>query len=286
MVRVDDPDSPYHGWPLLDEGWDDSDRTLQDENGKRVAPIIGNFNPDFNIGMTTTVTYKNWKLGMNFDWRKGGQFVSQTHRYGESDMHTQRWLDKLHNLNDVGDIPTYLKEHEDEFLSPDGEFFVVIGGPTAEEGGFPVDDGGITLNDGVFMPGVHGYYDDSGNFVSEGENLGGPGTYYFPYYDFYGWSFTKNATFDADFIKLREVSLTYMVPNAWVKKAKLNNASISLYSRNIMLWTAAGIGIDPEMAFQPESGTQTSGIQFKQGIERFNVNPWAIPVGIKLNVSF
>jgi len=28
------------------------------------------------------------------------------------------------------------------------------------------------------------------------------------------------------------------------------------------------------------------GIMFKQGIERFNVSPWTIPVGIKLNVSF
>jgi hypothetical protein len=88
--------------------------------------------------MTTSVSYKNWTLGMNFDWRSGGQFVSQTHRYGESDMHTTRWLDKLHNLSDVGDIPTYLKENQDEFLSPEGEFYVLVGGPTAEDVGFPV----------------------------------------------------------------------------------------------------------------------------------------------------
>ena len=46
-----------------------------------------------------------------------------------------------------------------------------------------------------------------------------------------------------------------------------------------MLWTAAKIGIDPENAYQPTTGTQ-GGIQFKQGIERYNVTPWAIPVGI------
>ena len=63
--------------------------------------------------------------------------------------------------------------------------------------------------------------------------------------------------------------------------------TISLFSRNLILWTQAGIGIDPEMAFQPESETQgRSGIQFKQGIERFNVNPFAIPVGFKVNFSF
>src|SRR5690606_17126368 len=84
MVRVEDVNSPYYGWPILDEdGYENSDSNLQDENGKRVAPIIGNFNPDFNVGMTTSISYKNWSLSMNFDWRAGGQFVSQTHRYGE-----------------------------------------------------------------------------------------------------------------------------------------------------------------------------------------------------------
>jgi TonB-linked SusC/RagA family outer membrane protein len=290
LVRVDDPSSEYHGWPLLDdEGWENDDRTLQDADGNRVAPIIGNFNPDFIIGATTTVTYKNWKLGMNFDWRKGGQFVSQTHRYGESDMHTQRWLDKLNNLSDISDadLPQFLKDNADEYLLEGGQFFPLVGGPTAEAGGYPFSDGGITLNDGVFLPGVSGSYDPQGNFVADFENLGDPSvTQYHNYADHYPWSFTRAATFDADFVKLREVSLTYLIPNEYLKNIGLQTASFSVYSRNIILWTKADIGIDPEQAFQAEGGTQTSGIQFKQGIERFNVNPWAIPVGFKLNITF
>ena len=66
----------------------------------------------------------------------------------------------------------------------------------------------------------------------------------------------------------------------------INDATVSLYSRDIILWTKAGIGIDPEKAFQAEGGVQGSGTQFKQGIERYNVAPWTIPVGIKLNVNF
>ena len=224
---------------------------------------------------------------MNFDWRKGGQFVSQTHRYGESDMHTQRWLDKMHNFSNVGDVPTYLKEHADEYLSPDGEFFVLVGGPTAADGGYSLEEGGITLNDGVFMPGVIGDYDDNGNFIAERENLGGPGTSIIRYQDYYGWSYAKTATFDADYLKLREISLTYNIPSPRLQQIGIQNMAVSLFSRNIILWTKADIGIDPEMAFQPESSTQgRSGIQFKQGIERFNVNPWAIPVGFKLSFSF
>ena len=68
--------------------------------------------------------------------------------------------------------------------------------------------------------------------------------------------------------------------------AKVQSASISVYSRNIILWTAAKINIDPENAYQPSTSVQGSGSQFKQGVERYNVNPWVIPVGVKLNVIF
>jgi len=288
LVRVDDPNSEYHEWPIIDdEGWEDSDRNWQEVDeetgkGKRVAPVIGNFNPDFLLGMQTAVNYKRFTLSASLDWRVGGQFVSQTFRYGESDLHTQRWIDKVHDLRHVSDLPTYLKENADQFLSPDGEFFVLVGGPTEGLGGWEFTEDGITLHDGVFMPGVEGYYDDNGNFVATRENLGDENTPLIRYQDWYGWSYTRNATFDADFIKLREISLTYHVPPI----KGIQNLSVSLYSRNIMLWTKAGIGVDPETAFQPEGGTQGSGIMFKQGIERYNVAPWTIPIGVKFNISF
>ncbi len=282
MVRVKDPTSPYYGWPIIDdEGWEDSDRTLQDENGNRVAPVIGNFNPDFILGMQTSLTYKRFVLNMSIDWRKGGQFVSQTLRYGESDLHTERWFNKVHNFSNIDNIPQYLKDHADQYLLPGGEFFVLIGGPTAERGGFEFTEDGITLHDGVFMPGVQGHYED-GKFVMERENLGDENTPLIRIQDYYGWSYTRTATFDADFVKLREISLGYTLPGI----KGIQNFFVSLYSRNIILWTKAGINIDPERAFQPEGGTQPSGIQFKQGIERYNVAPWTFPIGIKLNITF
>jgi len=277
FVRVEDPNSPYNGWLLLDdEGWENSDSKLSDEDGNRVAPVIGNYNPDFEVGLQTSVKYKNWNLSMNFNWRKGGQFVSQTHRYYESDLQTTRWLDKVYDLSDVGDIPTYIKNNADEFLSVNGEFYPLVGGPTAEYGGFPIDG----LNDGVFLPGVIGSYDGNGNFVADQENIGGPGTQYHTYGDNYAWDFTKASTFDADYLKLREISIGYTFANAVAQRIGMRNLSLSLFSRNIILWTKAGINIDPESAFQ------TSGGKLSQGVERFNIQPWAIPVGIKLNASF
>ncbi len=287
MVRVDDPTSPYHGWPIIDdEGWDDADGWENYmEPGDQTA-VIGNFNPDFMLGMQTGLTYKKWTLNASLDWRVGGNFVSQTFRYGESDLHTQRWIDRTVKLNDMSgaEMAQYLKDNADKYLLPNGEFYVVVGGPTAEYGGLQHTEDGITLNDGVFMPGVEGYYDDNGKFIMVAEHLGDEGTPTIRYQDFYGWSYTRTAMFDADFVKLREISISYQLPS--LKSIGIQNASVSLYSRNIILWTKAGIGIDPETAFQAEGGVQGSGIQFKQGIERYNVNPWTIPVGFKLNINF
>ncbi len=174
MLRVEDKSSEYYGWPIVDdEGWDNSDGTWE-KDGKRVAPVIGNFNPDFTAGMQTVLSYKKWSLSASLDWRVGGQFVSQTLRYGESDLHSQRWIDRTVKINNMSDqeMAQYLKDHADQYLSPDGEFFVVVGGPTAEYGGLEHTEGGITLHDGVFMPGVEPLYDDEGNITGYKEHLG------------------------------------------------------------------------------------------------------------------
>jgi len=39
---------------------------------------IGNPNPDFTLGLTNTVSFKNFSLGVLFDWRKGGDLYSNT----------------------------------------------------------------------------------------------------------------------------------------------------------------------------------------------------------------
>lgn len=71
----------------------------------------------------------------------------------------------------------------------------------------------------------------------------------------------------------------YNLPKTLTDKWKIQNASIAIFSRNIILWTKAGINIDPESAFQSTSGT------LAQGVERYNIQPWSIPMGIKLSLS-
>jgi hypothetical protein len=270
--------SPYFGYPILDENG-----SWQSISASNTRTKIGNFNPDFLMGMQTSITYKSFSLNMSFDWRSGGSFISQTYRYGESDLKTQRFLDLLINPGNMSgdELRDYLVNND---LVTVKDHFNIVGGPTAEYGGFPFEYGGNTYAYGVFNPGVIAEYDADGNVIGYVENLGGAETKIIPYGDNYPWDFNKASLFDASFIKLREVSLSYALPSSFVQRLKLQNASISLYSRNIMLWTKAKIGVDPEMAYQPEADPR-AGTQFKQGIERYNVTPWVMPIGFKLNLT-
>ncbi len=282
IVTVKDKSSKYFGYPILD-----GDGSWQSIGASNSRTKIGNFNPDFILGMQASLSYKNWSLNMTFDWRNGGNFVSQTYRYGESDLKSQRFLDNLINPGTMtGDaLRNYLVANQETMIKINGNTFPIVGGPTKEYGGYPFEYGGKVYPNGVFNPGVIAQYDSKGNITGYEENLGGPNTRIIPYGDNYPWSFTRAATFDASFLKLREVSIGYEVPSNVVKKLGLQAANFSVYSRNIILWTAAKIGIDPETAFQPQAGTQ-AGTQFKQGIERYNVTPWVIPVGFKLGLTF
>jgi TonB-linked SusC/RagA family outer membrane protein len=282
IVTVKDKSSKYFGYPILD-----GDGSWQSIGASNSRTKIGNFNPDFILGMQASLSYKNWSLNMTFDWRNGGNFVSQTYRYGESDLKSQRFLDNLINPGTMtGDaLRNYLVANQETMIKINGNRFPIVGGPTKEYGGYPFEYGGKVYPNGVFNPGVIAQYDSKGNITGYEENLGGPNTRIIPYGDNYPWSFTRAATFDASFLKLREVSIGYEVPSNVVKKLGLQAANFSVYSRNIILWTAAKIGIDPETAFQPQAGTQ-AGTQFKQGIERYNVTPWVIPVGFKLGLTF
>jgi TonB-dependent starch-binding outer membrane protein SusC len=54
----------------------------------------------------------------------------------------------------------------------------------------------------------------------------------------------------ADFIKLREVSLAYTLPQALVRHTRARNVTLQVSGRNLAIWKLKGYpGIDPEVEF-------------------------------------
>jgi len=277
--RVEDESSPYNGYPILGSGLD------AEWEGEEEYSKVGNYNPDFIMGIQSSLSYKNFTLNMTFDWRSGGQYVSQTSHYFNENVITQTWLDELVDPGDLGgrasqELRDWVVANEDRLLL--GDNLRPVGGPTPEYGGFPESFSGYTVYDGTFAPGVMGTYDENGKFVLEQENLGNEGTIFLPYVVSNPWDVGETKLFDADYIKLREISLSYRLPNSLSESIGMEDVNFSVYSRNIMLWTKdSDLGVDPERAYQAEGNGR-----FKQGVERYNAEPWVVPIGFKIGFTF
>lgn len=83
-----------------------------------------------------------------------------------------------------------------------------------------------------------------------------------------------NTIKEADFIRWREVSLTYSIPRSLVQRVNLRSLSISVSGRNLAIWTKYD-GVDPELnAIGRGGGESTLSQNFLDGVEAFG---WAIP---------
>lgn len=264
----------YKGWNLLDaNGRWDVDRTK--ENQKK----IGNSNNDFAVGFNTSVTYKNFTLSASLDWRQGGDFFSESMKRMARSGKIESWNNGIStstftgvlNANSFnGDRTALANEIKTNPIYRDNN--VWIGGRNQELGGFDYNGN----YNGAFFPGVI----DNGDGTYT-ENFGAEGTQFFDAYRVVEssgsfWRTGETFMYDASFVKLRDITLSYKFSNKVANYISAENISLSVYAKNIMLWTKADIGIDPETAYDEGS----------QGFEKWNLTPWTIPMGLKLNVSF
>lgn len=77
-----------------------------------------------------------------------------------------------------------------------------------------------------------------------------------------------NAIESADFLRWREVSLTYSVPSRFVERFGGRNLTLSLAGRNLALWTAYS-GVDPELNAIGRGGGTSLENNFLDGVEAF-----------------
>ncbi|MBP4140669.1 SusC/RagA family TonB-linked outer membrane protein [Flavobacterium sp. P4023] len=183
---------------------------------------IGNYNPDWMLGLTTNLKYKNFNFNALVDIRQGGKIYSMTNSIGmESGI-------------------------------------LAVSLPGRETG--IIGKGVVKNPDGSYSP----------NTTSvSAEN--------WYYSNAYRRDNIEANTFDASYVKLREVSLNYRLSTKWITTFKMQNLSIGLVGNNLALWTKVP-NIDPE--------TQAiSGGTLLPGFEVLQL-PSSRNYGIKLNASF
>jgi len=73
---------------------------------------------------------------------------------------------------------------------------------------------------------------------------------------FYDNSIVESAVFDASYVKLRQLALTYTLPNRLYSNSLVDNLSFSLIGRNLAILYKNVPHIDPESAFSSANGEQ------------------------------
>ena len=265
----------YAGWNLLD-----ANGRLAIEKDVEKLPLVGNFMNDFFMGLNTSVSYKGFTLSASFDWRQGGDFFSESMKRMARSGKIEKWMrstgittstfEGILGANSYGGLSDALANE----IKSDPRYMddVWVGGRNEALGGF-MYDGYYT---GAFFPGVI----DNGDGTYT-ENFGAEDTRMFDAYRTFKssgsfWRTGYAFMFDASFVKMRDITLSYQLPSKIAGAIKAQSATVSVFAKNIMLWTKADVGIDPENAYN----------EGYQGFERWSMAPWTAPLGFRVNVNF
>ena len=186
--------------------------------------VIGNANPDWTGGLMNNLTYKNWSFSFLIDVSKGGDVFSLDMYYG---LATGLYKETSY-LNDLGN---------------------------------PVRDP-ITWIDASDHS--KGYARNSGGFINPGVNVAADGTVTqnktrmaASNYGAFGYVYNPNSAFvyDATYVKLRQISLSYSLPQALLKKCFISGVTFTAVAYNVWI-------IFKNLPYtDPESGLSAGNLQ-------------------------
>jgi hypothetical protein len=103
---------------------------------------------------------------------------------------------------------------------------------------------------------------------------------YQDYYNNFGWGQGGEAyLLDKSFVKLRNITLAYQLPKAWVSQLFLSDVTLSLFCNNVFTWThKSNTFIDPEGS--------TRGNDLEGQFGELYVNPGCRTFGFNVGVKF
>jgi hypothetical protein len=177
--------------------------------------VIGNVNPDWNGGVLNTLTYKNWAFGFLIDVQKGGDIFSLDMYYG---LATGLYAETSF-LNDLGN----------PVRNP-----IVWIDPLDHSKGYASTSGGF-VNEGV-------------NVLSDGSTKENTTRIAANNYGSFGYARLPNREFvyDATYVKLRQISLSYSIPSSVLKKTFITGITLTAVASNVWIIFKNMPHADPE----------------------------------------
>jgi len=207
--------------------------------------ILGNYNPDWMLGIANTFSWQGIELGILFDIRHGGRIYSETRLIAAT----------------AGNIAESLWGRDAENGGSN---------PGMKQSGLQWVKDGVTRNDGVIGDGVKS--DGAGGFV-ENDVIVDASAYHNRRY---ARGNETEGMYNASYVKLRELRLSYNLPQSWLQGLFIRNLKLSLIGRNLAIWTSsphfdpevvafAGANLIPGVEAHPIPSTRTFGFDVKIG---------------------
>jgi len=185
--------------------------------------IIGNIQPDWLLGFRNTLSYKNLSLSFLIDWKKGGDIFSLDLWYG---IATGLYPETVGN-NDLGNPirnPRIITDASDP-LNPV----------------YDATSGGVILvGKQMVINGTDTTYVEN-KIRARADYFGNP----------WGYAAAPNALhiYDASYIKLREVTISYNLPSKWFQGTFINGVTLGLVGNNLWIIHKNLPYADPESTY-------------------------------------
>ena len=221
---------------------------------------LGKFTPDWTGGISNTFSYRSLSLSFLIDASVGGSIFSNTNKTGKYTgvlANTLSGRDAEHGglwyYTDAMGNNVRLSESPSYSVSSDGLYYAQVNGQSTR-----------VYQDGIMVEGVT----ESG---SKNEEVVSAEKYYHRIY-----SIAEANVYDASYVKLREVALSYRLPRLWTQKLHLQEASVTLTGRNLWTIYKSVPNLDPESALTTGNA---------QGVEAYSL-PTTRSFGVNLSVKF
>jgi len=202
--------------------------------------VMGNMQPDWYGGLNTAARYKNWHLSALLDARFGGEIYSADARYGlhqgvlksslpnrDASQGGITWTSNGQGQNFYG--KTYADGYIPDGIFPDGT--TITSGPADNR--TSVDVSGMSYRQAYEQGLVEPTHWSGFIYRHTSASTGTPIT----------------GVFTQSWIGLREVSLTYVIPESFLSKMFIQRANVSLTGRDLgFLYNSMPDNINPTIS--------------------------------------